>query len=88
MPKFRCLNKECSEYNVIELIPHVRYKFDKITGKLISDKAICKQCGKEREQLSEGSLTRMPWFKGENDKNHDNKKVKQYDYDRSLTKKG
>jgi hypothetical protein len=82
MPRFKCNTKDCPNRDVVELIPRVRYVFDTESRKLVSKEAICKHCGKQREQLLEGSLTQMPWFKAQNDRNYNNKEVKQYDYDK------
>jgi len=54
------------------------YTFDTELRTLVSDKDICKECGKQREQLSEGSITSLPWFKADNDRNNNNKKIKKF----------
>ena len=78
MPRFKCENKNCSRYNEVELIPAVRFKWNPETCKLEAPEGICSQCGDQRETMEEGSLTEMPWFKADNDRNNDNKRVKKY----------
>ena len=78
MSKFKCLNKNCSQYNKIELIPSVRFMWNSETYKLEALEGICSQCGKMRETVKEGSITKMPWFKADNDRNNDNKRIKKY----------
>lgn len=78
MPRFKCRNKTCSRCDIVELIPTVRFKWNSDTRELETDEAICRECKQVRETLDEGSLTKMPWFKADNDRNNDNKRIRKY----------
>lgn len=86
MPRFKCINKNCNKFDQVELVPCVKFVFNEKTGKLVADKAVCKECGKMREQLVEEGDINNVWFKPENAKNYNNKKVKRYDFDPAAAK--
>lgn len=81
MPRFRCEELECQGYAVEELIPCVTFTWNEKNRKLEADRAACPICGQQREVVKEAGPIGIPWFKPENAKNHNNKKVKKYDYD-------
>ena len=83
MPRFKCMIKECKFYQQEELVPSVKFIWNPKTKKLESDKAKCKGCGEQREVVREEGPVGMPWFKAENAKNYNNKKVRKYDFDAS-----
>jgi len=82
MPRFKCNNKECSDVGKEELIPHVKFIWNESTQKLEADEAACPSCGRQREVVREAGPIQIPWFKPENAKNYNNKKIKKYDYDK------
>lgn len=86
MPTFRCNNPLCGDYGKEELIPHVRFIWNEKTKKLEAEEAECLACNEQREVVQEPGPIKIPWFKAENARNYDNKKVKQYDYDRDAVK--
>jgi len=81
MPEFKCNNEDCSLKGKVELIPHVKFVWNETTQKLDAKEALCPGCRREREQLREAGPIKIPWFKPENAKNHNNKTIKKYDYD-------
>ena len=85
MPRFKCINEDCSEVGE-ELIPHVKFVWNEETQKLEAPEAACPVCGVQREVVKEAGPIGVPWFKPENAKNYNNKTVKQYDYDREAAK--
>jgi hypothetical protein len=86
MPRFRCNNTECQDFEKEELIPRVKFIWNEDTFKFEADEEICPACRKRRETVREPGPIKMPWFKAENSRNYNNKKVKQYDYDRSAVR--
>lgn len=81
MPKFRCNNTECQLHGMEEIIPHVKFMWNEKRLKFEADEEICPGCGKRRETVKEPGPIQIPWFKGENARNYDNKRIKKYDYD-------
>jgi len=81
MPEFKCNNEDCSEKGKVELIPHVRFKWNESTRKFEADEELCSSCGQRRETVREAGPIQVPYFKGENAKNYNNKTIKKYDYD-------
>ncbi|KKK53735.1 hypothetical protein LCGC14_3091780 [marine sediment metagenome] len=81
MPIFKCDDVECKGYALEELIPHVKFIWNEKTGKLEADEAICLFCGNQRKVVGNSGPIKIPWFKSENAKNHNNKTIKKYDYD-------
>ena len=75
MPRLKCNDVDCQGYNVEELIPHIKYLWNPDTGKLEADKAKCPICGKQRDPVKEPGPIVIPWFKAENSKNYQNRKV-------------
>ncbi len=75
MPTFKCDDIDCEYYGIEELIAHVRFKYDEITNKLEADEASCKGCGNQRPVVKEKGPITIPYFKGENAKNYQNKKI-------------
>lgn len=84
MPKFKCSNKECSNYNKVEHYTSVKYKWNEKTMKLEADESFCSVCGTFREPIKEYDGWSDAWFKAESNRNYDNKVVKKYDYDHSI----
>ena len=82
MPRFKCNNGLCKDFGEEELIPHVKFIWNESTQKLEADEAACPSCGRQREVVREAGPIQIPWFKPENGKNHNNKTIKKYDYDR------
>ena len=84
MPKFKCDDIDCECYNIEELIAHVRFKWNDKNRRLEADEAICKGCGNQRPVVKEEGNIVIPWFKGENAKNYQNKtiekKANRYNY--------
>lgn len=81
MPTFKCNHPECPGYGKEELIPVVKFIWNEDNHKLEAKEAECEYCESQREVVKEPGPIVIPWFKGENAKNHDNKKIKKYDYD-------
>ena len=81
MPTFKCNNKECSQFGNEELIPRVKFVWNETTSKLEAKEATCASCGQQRDVVREAGPIKIPWFKPENGKNHNNKTIKKYDYD-------
>ena len=81
MPRFRCTNTECREYNKEELIPHVMFKWNEKTQKFTSKEDQCPVCNSIRETVKEEGDIKIPYFKAENAKNYNNKSIRKYDYD-------
>ena len=82
MPTFKCNNRKCEGHGVEELIPRVKFIWNEGSGKFEADEAACPVCKVQREVVREPGPIVIPWFKPENAKNHDNKTIKKYDYDR------
>ncbi len=81
MPKFRCNNTECQQFEKEEIVPHVKFVWNEKTSRLEADEEICPECGQRRETVKEPGPIKIPWFKAENARNYDNKRIKKYDYD-------
>jgi hypothetical protein len=48
MPRFECLNEECSEYQKEVFFTKINYRFDKTKGELVASEDLkCKECGVE-----------------------------------------
>jgi len=82
MPTFICRHPECPDYLKEELIPTVKFIWNEDTHKLEAKEAKCHYCESQREVVKEPGPIVIPWFKPENGKNHNNKTIKKYDYDR------
>ena len=84
MPKFKCNNPECEDFNVEELIPCVKFIWNDDTKHLEAIEAACPKCGKQRPTVEEAGNIVIPWFKAENARNNQNKVVSkrpnQYNY--------
>lgn len=81
MPRFRCNNTECQLLGKEEIIPHVKFIWNEEQLRFEADEEICPECGQRRETVKEPGPIKIPWFKAENARNYNNKKVKKYDYD-------
>jgi hypothetical protein len=81
MPEFKCENEECPKCGEVELVPRVKFVWNEATQKLEADEATCDSCGRQRTTIREAGPIQIPWFKPENGKNYNNKKIKKYDYD-------
>ena len=55
MPKYRCTNQTCSQYNEIETIHGTRITI--VNGKALDRNVYCKVCGDERETVREPGMT-------------------------------
>ena len=86
MPMFKCNNPLCKDFGEEEFIPHVKFVWNEETKHLEANEAACKECGKQREVVRDKGPIQIPWFKAENSRNYDNKKIKKYDYDREAFK--
>jgi len=86
MPKFQCKNEKCVKHTELDHEPKVRFVWNPDTQKLESPYDICPVCGWDRVVMKaqEGKFE-MPWFKSEDARNYNNKKVKKYDSDYSPT---
>lgn len=82
MPKFKCQNKNCQSFDKEELIPAVTFKWNNAELRFDSDYDNCPQCGERRITVKDYEGFTQAWFKAEGDRNYNNKKIKQYDYDR------
>lgn len=51
MPKYKCTNKKCDRFNKELLIVKVSYKYDKKTGRMVSDDIQCPECGLEMKDI-------------------------------------
>jgi len=52
MPKFKCVNNQCENYNKIEHITDVKYKFNPDSEKLEAN-VNCIGCGEKMEEVTE-----------------------------------
>lgn len=86
MPTFRCNNERCKDYRREEFIPRVKFVWNETTKKLEADKAKCPLCKTQREVVKPEGPIVFPWFKAEDARNYDNKKIKKYDYDTEAVK--
>mgnify|MGYP001000787791 CR=1 FL=1 len=84
MPVFICENKDCSNYGKKESYQRVSYKWNQETMRLEADESFCPVCGNYRNPVKEYEGWSDAWFKAESNRNYNNKKVKQYDWDRSV----
>jgi RNA polymerase subunit RPABC4/transcription elongation factor Spt4 len=75
MPRFQCSNKKCEKHINIDLIPHVKFIWSSINNRLESDYDQCPVCGSHREIVKEYEGFTKIWFKAENARNYQNKKV-------------
>jgi hypothetical protein len=82
MPTFKCNHPECPDYGKEELIPSVKFVWNDESARLEAKEAECAYCKSQREVVKEPGPIAIPWFKPENGKNHNNKTIKKYDYDR------
>ena len=59
MPKYRCINLECSQYDREITIAHVKMIYNKLTDELENkDPIICRDCGQDLEYIKqEGPIT-------------------------------
>lgn len=57
MPKYRCTNQTCSQYNEIETIHGTRITI--VNGTALDRNAYCKICGDKREVVREEGMTTM-----------------------------
>lgn len=55
MPKYRCTNQTCSQYNIIESINGTRITI--VNGTALDRNAYCKVCGDKREVVREEGMT-------------------------------
>jgi len=79
MPKFKCENPQCIKHTEVDHEPSVRFTWNPETMRLESPYDTCPECGSHRNVVKkEGPIT-MPWFKSEDSRNYNNKKVKKYE---------
>jgi Zn finger protein HypA/HybF involved in hydrogenase expression len=53
MPKLKCNNKECKQFNIEIHLNKIRYVFNEKEGKLHSEEIKCPDCGQDREDVTE-----------------------------------
>jgi len=58
-----------------ELIPHVKFIWNNETKRLEADEAACPVCGLQRDVVQTKGPIEIPWFKAENARNYQNKKI-------------
>lgn len=75
MPRFKCNDIDCECYGIEELIASVRFKWSDKNQRLEANEAICKGCNNQRDTVREPGPYVLPWFKSENAKNYQNKKI-------------
>jgi hypothetical protein len=80
MPKFQCENEKCVKHTELDHELRVRFVWNPDTQKLESPYDECPVCGWNRKVVKDEG-TGMPWFKSEDARNYNNKKVKKYDSD-------
>jgi len=81
MPRFKCNDVDCECFAIEEIIPHVRFVWNEKTARLEAPEATCHKCGNQRETVKEPGPIVIPWFKAENSRNYDNKRVKKFKHD-------
>lgn len=86
MAKFICHNPECSNNGIVEHYTRISYKWNVSTMRLEAEESFCPVCGEFRHPEKEYEGFTEAWFKAESNRNYDNKKVKQYDYDHNVAK--
>jgi hypothetical protein len=62
----------------------VKFVWNEKRLKFEANEEICPTCGERRETVREEGPIKIPWFKAENARNYNNKRVRKYDYDRSV----
>lgn len=82
MPNFKCQNKECELFDKDNYQPTVRFKWNPENQRFESNYSFCPSCKSFIDPEKEYEGFTNAWFKGENDRNYDNKRVKKYDFDR------
>ena len=55
MPKYKCMNQTCPEYNIVEDIHSTKITI--VDGKAVDRNARCKVCGSDREVVREEGMT-------------------------------
>lgn len=78
MPKFKCENKECIKHTELDHELKVRFVWNTDTQRLESEYDKCPVCSSHRNVVKDEN-TGMPWFKSEDSRNYNNKKVKKTD---------
>jgi len=86
MPKFKCQNKECDNFDKEEHYPRITYTWNEKLMRFECEYSFCPVCGQFREPIKEYAGFTEAWFKGESSRNYNNKVVKQYDWDRDAVK--
>jgi hypothetical protein len=81
MPKFKCENEECVKHTELDHELRVKFVWNPETMRFTSPYDECPVCGSHRNVVKEDAKFDMPWFKSEDARNYNNKKVKKYDYD-------
>lgn len=82
MPSFKCQNENCQKFDKIDLVPAVTFKWDEQSQTLKSDCDPCPVCGQTRVTVKDYEGFTEAWFKAESCRNYNNKKVKQFDYNK------
>lgn len=75
MPRFKCNDVECEYFNIEEVIPHVKFIWNDDNKRLEADEAACPKCGNQRDTVKKEGDIVIPWFKAENARNNQNKKI-------------
>ena len=55
MPKYKCINKECPEFD--KVISESRTRITIVNGLAIDKYSLCPECGKDREVVREPGMT-------------------------------
>jgi len=86
MPKFKCQNKTCQNFDKEEYYPRINYTWNSELMRFECQFSFCPVCGEFREPVKEYAGFTEAWFKAESNRNYNNKTVKQYDWDRDAVK--
>lgn len=79
MPIFKCENAECIKHTEVDDEPVVRFTWSSENMRLESPYDKCPVCGSHRNVIKKEGVITMPWFKSEDSRNYDNKKIKRYE---------
>jgi len=57
MPKYKCLNKKCKDYNVVKFVESTHIKI--VKGRVVDFGARCDVCNRERITVKDDGYTTM-----------------------------
>lgn len=86
MPRFKCLNEKCENFNVEEYHPRITYTWNEKLMRFECEYSFCPVCGEFREPIKEYAGFTEAWFKAESCRNYNNKEVKKVDWDHDSIK--